>query len=304
MSFAAGIGIINIDLTFAGLPRIPNEGEEIYAEDFSMQLGGGSVMTLSLLSRLGLPVKAATFLGKDFFSGFARREIRKAGIRPLNLYKEGRGTPLVISVAALTPKDRTFISYLDRQPVSGGDQEKMYRFFRGAKIAQLHPGYPDLFRRLKKDGTILIFDTGWDDELSLEKYDEYLKLADYYTPNRKEALKITGASTPEEAARRLGDYFDTVIIKLDREGCLIRDRGEFFTLPVIPEFSPVDSTGAGDAFLTGLMYGLFHDKPIKESVLMGNITGGKCVSARGCFGAWLEKKEFLSIVEKYRHYLI
>jgi hypothetical protein len=36
---------------------------------------------------------------------------------------------------------------------------------------------------------------------------------------------------------------------------------------------------------------------------MGNITGGKCVSARGCFGAWFEKKEFLSMVEKYRRYL-
>jgi sugar/nucleoside kinase (ribokinase family) len=206
-------------------------------------------------------------------------------------------------VAALTEKDRTFISYLDRQPVNSADQEKIYRFFRGAKIAQLHPGYLDLFRQLKKDGTILIFDTGWDDELSLEKYDECLKLADYFTPNRKEAMKITGASTPEAAARRLGDYFDAVIIKLDREGCLIREKGEFFMVPAIPEFSPVDSTGAGDAFLAGLMYGLFHHKSVKESVLMGNITGGKCVSARGCFGAWFEKKEFLLMVENYRHYL-
>jgi sugar/nucleoside kinase (ribokinase family) len=303
MSFAAGIGTINIDLTFAGLPRIPNEGEELYAKDFSIHLGGGPVATLSHLGRLGVPVKAATFWGKDLFSDFARREIRSAGIRPLNLYRENRGIPLTVSVAALTAKDRTFISYLDRQPVSGDDQEKMYRFFRGAKIAQIHPGFPDLFRQLKKEGTILIFDTGWDDELSFKKYAEYLELADYFTPNRKEALKITGASTPEEAAARLADYFDVVIVKLDREGCLIREKGELFTVPAIPEFSHVDSTGAGDAFLSGLMYGLFHHKSVRESVLMGNITGGKCVSAWGCFGAWFEKKEFLSVVEKYRHYI-
>ena len=43
---------------------------------------------------------------------------------------------------------------------------------------------------------MLVFDCGWDDNLSLENYKEHLELADYYTPNQKEALKITDTDTP------------------------------------------------------------------------------------------------------------
>ena len=55
--------------------------------------------------------------------------------------------------------------------------------------------------------------------MSLEQYQDYLSLADFYLPNRKEALKITGKSTVEEAAKVLSDFFEDVTIKLDRDGC-------------------------------------------------------------------------------------
>ena len=57
----------------------------------------------------------------------------------------------------------------------------------------------------------LVFDMGWDGEMSLEKYKECLEVADFYTPNTKEALKITGTDTVEKAADILSDYFEYVI---------------------------------------------------------------------------------------------
>ena len=70
---------------------------------------------------------------------------------------------------------------------------------KGAKLVQMQEGFLPVYRKLHEEGTILIFDMGWDDELSFEKYGDYLRLADYYMPNTKEALKITGRDTPEEA---------------------------------------------------------------------------------------------------------
>ena len=274
MSFVAGAGSINIDLLFEGLPRIPNEGEELYSRGFSLQMGGGVSATLLNLAGLGVPVRIQTGLGNDMFSDFARRTFASFGVEPYNLADGTTGIPLNISAALLTPSDRTFVSYTDGLPM---DDARIYENSRA----------------------ILVFDTGWDDAMSLETYREYLELADYYTPNQKEALKITGTDQPADAARVLTQFFDKVIVKLDKDGCLILEDGQGRIIPNIPVVHR-DSTGAGDAFLAGFLYGLYHDYSFAQSVLFGNITGGTCVTAVGCLTARLTEDELLDLAERYQ----
>ena len=296
MSFVAGAGSINIDLLFEGLPRIPNEGEELYSRGFSLQMGGGVSATLLNLAGLGVPVRIQTGLGNDMFSDFARRTFASFGVEPYNLADGTTGIPLNISAALLTPSDRTFVSYTDGLPM---DDARIYENSRGAKIVQMGVGSLEAYRRLKADGAILVFDTGWDDAMSLETYREYLELADYYTPNQKEALKITGTDQPADAARVLTQFFDKVIVKLDKDGCLIIEDGQERIIPNIPVVHR-DSTGAGDAFLAGFLYGLYHDYSFAQSVLFGNITGGTCVTAVGCLTARLTEDELLDLAEHYQ----
>lgn len=296
MSFVAGAGSINIDLLFEGLPRIPNEGEELYSRGFSLQMGGGVSATLLNLAGLGVPVRIQTGLGNDMFSDFARRTFASFGVEPYNLADGTTGIPLNISAALLTPSDRTFVSYTDGLPM---DDARIYENSRGAKIVQMGVGSLEAYRRLKADGAILVFDTGWDDAMSLETYREYLELADYYTPNQKEALKITGTDQSADAARVLTQFFDKVIVKLDKDGCLILEDGQERIIPNIPVVHR-DSTGAGDAFLAGFLYGLYHDYSFAQSVLFGNITGGTCVTAVGCLTARLTEDELLDLAERYQ----
>ena len=101
MSFAAGAGSINVDLLFEGMPRIPNEGEELFARGFSLQMGGGVPATLLNLSGLGVPVRILTGLGEDMFSEFARRKFDEFGATPYNLAEGGSGIPLNITAAIL-----------------------------------------------------------------------------------------------------------------------------------------------------------------------------------------------------------
>lgn len=299
MSFAAGVGSINVDLLFEGLPRIPNEGEELFSKGFSLQMGGGIPATLLNLAGLGVPVRILTGWGTDMFSEFARRTFDAFGVQPYNLAEGCSGIPLNITAAMLTPRDRTFVSYTDGLHAS---DDRIYEVSKGAKVMEMGLGHLDAYRRLKQDGTILVFDTGWDDEMSLESYRDYLELADYYTPNQKEALKITGTSNPSDAARVLSRFFDHVIVKLDKDGCLIRENGQERVIPNIP-VTHRDSTGAGDAFLAGLLYGLYHGYSFEQSVLFGNITGGTCVTAVGCLSARLSEAELLALSKHYQHLL-
>lgn len=201
-NFIAGIGCTNVDILYSGIDRLPNEGEEIYAKHFSLQLGGGVPATLINLGRLGIKTKIATELGDDIFSNYARQEFEKCGVSPINLYKGDDDIPLNVTSAMITSRDRTFMSYGHGSVEATPDAlDAAYKMCTGAKIVIMHTGgFLPVYKKLKSEGTMLVFDCGWDDNLSLENYKEHLELADYYTPNQKEALKITDTDTPEKAA--------------------------------------------------------------------------------------------------------
>ena len=299
MSFIAGAGLTNVDLLYQNMPRIPAVGEEVYTDRFSLQLGGGLPATLINLGRLGVPAKIATELGDDLFSRFAKAQFEKANVQPLNLYR-GSEIPVNVTSAVILDHDRSFITYgkSDIRPDDAA-KEAFYNMATGAKLCLMSPGgFLDVYRVLKAEGTLLVLDMGWDDDLSFEKYADVLALADLYTPNRKEALRLTGCSDPLDAANALKKHFDRVVVKVDKDGCIGIDQSGAFFCKSLERFQNVDSTGAGDAFLAGLCYGLFHEKPLRECIAFGNVTGGKAVTAVGALSAYVTEGELLDLVKE------
>lgn len=294
MGFVGGVGYTNIDLIYSGLDRLPQTGEEVYAQKFEMHLGGGIPATLINTSRLGIPSRAVTFVGKDYFSEFVYKSFERHGAQIVNLY-EGDGMPVTLSTTMVYNHDRSFLSYRDDVEVTEQLEEKIYRQLTGAKVVDMHVGFLEVYKKLNKEGTIQIFDTGWEDDLSLEKYREYLEIADYYMPNQKEALKITGEKSVEGAAEKLSQYFHDVIIKLDRDGCMLKNEKGIQIIPPMKGVEAVDSTGAGDAFMSGFMYGIYHDYPVDQCIRFGNVTGGTCVQGIGCLTRYVEEEELLRL---------
>lgn len=299
MAFIAGAGATNIDLLYENMPKIPDAGEEVYTNSFSLQLGGGLPATLINLGRLGIDARIATELGNDMFSVFAKEQFEKNNVSPTNLYS-GNDIPLNITSAIILKNDRSFITY-GKGTIDPDDKakEEFYSIAKGAKICLMAPGsFLEVYKKLKSEGTIMVLDMGWDDDLTFEKYSELLSIADYYTPNQKEALKITGCNNAKDAAYALKKYFDKVVIKVDKDGCIGIDGDEYFFCPSLEQYKNVDSTGAGDAFLAGFTYGLFHDYRLKDCIEFGNITGGKAVTAVGALSAYVNEKELLEIKNK------
>ncbi len=294
MAFIAGAGATNVDLLYEDMPKIPDIGEEIYTDKFSLQLGGGLPATLINIGRLGIEAKIATELGNDMFSQFAANEYKKAGVAPTNIYK-GNEIPLNITSAIILKNDRSFITY-GKGSIEPDDKakEEFYEISKGAKICLMQPGgFIDVYKKLKSEGTLMVLDMGWDDDMTVEKYADLLETADIYTPNQKEAVRITGCSNPKDAAYALKKYFDRVVVKVDKDGCIGIDGDEYFFVNSVEEFKNKDSTGAGDAFLAGLCYGLFYDYPLKDCIEFGNITGGKAVTAVGALSAYVTEEELL-----------
>ncbi|MHC1787676.1 MAG: carbohydrate kinase family protein [Christensenellales bacterium] len=302
MRRVTGFGKTNVDLLYSGMPRVPQEGEEIYAREFSMQLGGGVPATLINLGRLGVPSQIQTFLGEDVFSRYAHAEFLMNDVVPHNLY-QGDRMPVNLTSAIITQRDRAFVSYSDTLAVGDALRQDVLKDSRGAAIVLMHEDFLPIYPELKAAGALLVYDTGWRDDMSIQTMRDVLMLADWYTPNDREAMKITGTSDPSSAAKVLADFFDTVVVKLGSQGCLIYHAGRETIIPPMPDVLAVDSTGAGDAFLAGFTYGLYHGAEPRICALYGNITGGTCVQAVGCLASHVNEAQLLEKAEELRHLL-
>lgn len=301
MSFVSGIGKTNVDLLYADMPKLPAVGEEIYTQHFSLQLGGGLPGTLINLARLNVPVRLATYLGDDLFSRFALQEYEKVGVNITNFNSETE-IPVNITAAVILKNDRSFISYgKEQRQFTSQEKERFYQLAKGAKICYIeNESLLDVYRQLKSEGTVLIYDTGWSDGLSLQLCETMLQLTDYFVPNSKEAMKLTDTDCPQDAAKVLSRYFENVIVKADAQGCYGMENGALFFIPSIQEYRCVDATGAGDAFLAGFIYGLYHNYSFRDCILLGNITGGKAVTAVGALSAYLSEDELLKKYQEHK----
>lgn len=294
----SGIGVTNIDILYSGLDKLPNIGEEIYSKDFDIQLGGGTAGTIVNLARLGINVNLLTMLGDDLLSRFAYDKYKKANVNIINLFSDNITFPLNVTSAMILPEDRSFVSYgTGTIKFSDNSHNKLKETASNSKIVLMQTdGFLDTYKELKEIGCTLVLDVGWTDDLSLDKIKDYLEIANYFTPNKKEALKITGCDNVNDALDILHKYLEKVIIKLDKDGCLGYD-GEKFIVPCIENTNCIDSTGAGDAFLAGFCYGLYHDYDFRDCILLGNLTGAKCVTCIGALSSYYSEDGLLS---KYR----
>lgn len=281
-----GVGVIcpvTVDCLFSGFDTFPVPGEEKYAKHFEMQLGGGSTVIPVRLRQLGVETRLGTFLGQDTLSSCAEQLLAQQGFTDyVNLYP-GSGCPVIISSVFSLPQDRCFLTYTEDFTDKDLPADTVYSFLKGSKIC-FAPENVEAARRLHQDGTLLVFDVGWHDDLDVENYKEILQYVDFFSPNEKEALKMTGCETVEEALKCLRQYTRCPIVKTGKTGCVAYDGQTFIHADAVSSLKAVDTTGAGDNFLTGLVYGLYRDLPLQQCMLIANITGGLSTTGLGCYG--------------------
>lgn len=303
------MGKICIDFIYSDVERLPKLGEEIFSGGFTLTLGGGPPATLVALHRLGIPVRLGTFLGEGQFSRFARNKLEEYKVNYINLYQGSEPDPLIITSVISTGEDRSFISYQPSHSGSSGSETfyategQVYDLYKGSRIAYVTLGYDDVWKRLKKEGSILVMDAAWYDDLHIDWYKNIFPYIDYFTPNEKEAPKLTNTATPEEALDVLAEYIPNPIVKLSKNGCIIKENGKTVHIKAADQFDSVDATGAGDAFLAGLMYGIYKGYNTRDAVIMGNITGGNCVTQVGCLTAEMDEETLKSYYSKLRNEL-
>ena len=131
-----------------------------------------------------------------------------------------------------------------------------------------------MFPELKRAGCTLSLDAGWQPRWYSDADNlGTCKEVDYFLPNRKEAQLLTGQKDPEQMLRgfeKLG--FCNVVIKLGTEGAAMLTKGRVLHMPS-PTTTVLDTTGAGDAFDSGLIDAIL-DKAHPVEMLRRAVTCG------------------------------
>lgn len=134
MKSVGGFGIANIDIIFGNAHRMPRLGEEVYSESCSQQLGGGAVATLIQLSRLGVPVKLATYIGEGPLSRYLVKELKKNKIEYRNMLSTEERDPVTLSCVVSCNQDRGIISYKPKETAFEVKKRKYMSFMRIVKL--------------------------------------------------------------------------------------------------------------------------------------------------------------------------
>jgi len=293
-----GLDPVYLDLVFSGLPEVPKPGQEIFAEDFAI-LPGGVFNVAATLARLGVGVGLAADIDAGLVGDFVMSKVRDAGIDASLLRRQEHGGR-AITVSYSLGGERSFLSFKDPY----AEWPELYELYeRTRPKALLCPGFPGIgdreevveaLSRIGRDGRCSIFIDASHNRVTLdeEKVARAVSLADVFFCNEAECLQLTGAESWQEGADRLLAFTGQVVVKLGAEGAAYMSHEESCIEPA-PDVDVVDTTGAGDCFVAGFVFGMLRGMSSRDCLRAAVFQGSSSVRAAGGTTSIMDAEQLL-----------
>jgi len=256
--------------------------------DYSQQLssGGSAANTIHGLAHLGVETAFIGKVGKDDFGKFFSQDMQNAGIHPQLLSSD---TESGRAIALITPdSERTFGTYLGAAiELSAADLKP--EMFSGYEYFHIE-GYLVQNHELIETAVKMAREAGVKVSLDLASYNvvednkDFLlditrKYVDILFANEEEALAFTGKN-PEEAINIISEYCETAIVKTGANGSLVKKGNTIYKIEPVKATS-VDTTGAGDLYAAGFIYGLSNGMLPDKCGEIGSLLPGRVIEVMG-----------------------
>ncbi|HIA69457.1 TPA: carbohydrate kinase family protein [Candidatus Poribacteria bacterium] len=282
-SAVVGIGMSTVDYLFI-VPDLPAFGKSVRATEYLRQPGGPVSTALVTLARLGIPTCFIGKVGDDLDGQFIKEEFEKEGVDTSQLEVElGRLSRTTLVLIDQETGERCFTTHLSTCTSIGlkdTDREKITL----AKILHLDDADQVSIQAAewaKAAGVSVVFDGTWYRESLLD----LLRFVDVAIVSDVLVQKWMPGMSPEIITQKLCDFgVRMAIVTLGNQGCVARwnqSTSAFSAFPV----DVVDTTGAGDAFHGGFIYGLLQDwNPEKTIQFASAVAAINCRSLGGRSG--------------------
>lgn len=281
------IGDVNIDLIVAGRYELPLPGQEVIADNMFVHIGGGAALFTMALAKLGLKISFNGILGEDYYGSYILEHFGELAVDTSHM-KISSSSNTGITIAIHPDRDRSFITYTgsnEELKLSQLEEDSLAQgrhiHLTGYKGRRNHAEFMTLIQRVKSYGATISCDVGWDD--TGEWYEgvfEVMSHVDVFFLNESEALQYTACSTMEQSMERLATEGKHVVCKMGAHGAIaiidgIRTYRSGYAVQAL------DTTGAGDSFNAGYIYGYLSGMDTGQSLEYGNACGAMSVTAYG-----------------------
>ncbi|WP_302290767.1 carbohydrate kinase family protein [Methanosphaera stadtmanae] len=132
-----------------------------------------------------------------------------------------------------------------------------------------------------KDDVIVSFDPGM---LYVNKGLDFMNKLISYTDilliNETELLLTTNKKTLQEAVDEISQKVDILVVKCSTKGSFIKKGDEEYNIGIF-EVDAIDTTGAGDAYNAGFLYGLINNYTLEESGIIGSYIAAQSTTKSG-----------------------
>ncbi len=281
-------GDVNIDLVVPGVEKLPVPGSEEDVPVMETFVGGGAALFTLGLAKLGLTPVFQGSIGKDMYGEYIRNLFRELGVDD-SLLLDSDSKKTGISISFTNEKDRCFLTYrgtneclslkyMDLDQLPGAKHVHV----TGYEGATNHAEYLDILTKIHEMGDVTVsFDVGWDmTGVWYEGIFDLLPMIDVLFMNETECQHYTRCEDIETGARKLAEKAGMAVIKLGKTGAMAIRDGEKYFAPAY-KVQAVDTTGAGDSFNAGFIYGFLQGLPMEECLKCGNGCGALSVTKLG-----------------------
>jgi len=287
------IGNLNVDLIIRNVPQMPQWGQEVFGDNYLAASSGQSAYTAFALGKYNIHTGIISNVGNDLYGDKILKDLGSAGIDISEVEKVADGKTGITVAIVRCDGERAFVS--DPSSLASFNRETVKRHQHMAESADLVcivgnfflPGFSIedvgfFSKKLRKSGTPVLLDTGWDPgnwpRKTIGQLRGILKHVDYFIPNIDEAAAITGERGQEKAAEKLlSDGCGNVIIKLGADGCYLRSENDEIYVPPF-KTTIVDAVGAGDVFNAGFIFGVLQNWPMEAAMIFGSATASLYIS--------------------------
>jgi ribokinase len=259
----AVIGSNNVDLV-TYVTRMPKPGETLEAPRFAMGPGGKGANQAVAAAKLGADVAFVTAIGDDLFGASTLRTLADAGI-DTGLVRKIPGMANGVASILVDPSGENCILIVKgaNGQLSPDDVERAAPALKTCDLILLQLEIPletvyAAIRFGKAQGVRTVLNPApAQPDLDLAQ----VRAADYFVPNETELALLTGMPTESEAdveaaaKRLLAEGAQGVIVTLGARGALLAT-GDGVKRIAPVAVTPVDTTGAGDAFVAA--FATFH----------------------------------------------
>lgn len=249
--------------------------------------GGSCANTIKGLTSLGEQCALLSYIGEDVWGDHFSQHMQELGI--VGLFSPSP-YPTTCALCLITPDGQRTMRFCSDAIQNLSDQFLHPPYFKHVQLVHID-SYSLRNNNLVQRVMPLAKEAGAKISLDLSSFEivhafhsTFLELLPKYVDlifaNEDEAHALTGLG-PEESCLTLQELCSIAVILRGKEGCLVGHQGRLIHSPGFPVQEVVDSTGAGDLFASGFIYGYLQGYSLEKCARLGNRLGSQVVQVQG-----------------------